>query len=155
MDRQQLIAWAVAAAEFRIAAGAERVVLLLDTAGEPTLLDCDRESGVEVVVGERAATLSAADLNAEPAIATPEVEPPAALEVRAERDEVVAPMGAIANLAVAVRELAGALPGASVATAQWPGVDPVAPFSITARAGEPLVLGIGEQAYTMGEGWPG
>lgn len=153
MDTGELTAWAAVAAQLRARAGAERVVLLLDTGAIPALIDCD--ATVEVTVGDDVGTLDGeAVAAADPPIVVPNAVAPPSLQVSADRDEVIAPMGVVAGLAVAVRELAAGLPGASVATVQWDAGDPAAPFSITARAGEPLVLGIGEQAYPMGVGWP-
>ena len=76
------------------------------------------------------------------------------LEVDAARAEVTGPVGAVAHLAGAVRELAGSLPGRSVLTVEFETTDPQAPLTIAARAGEPVVLVLGEQQFEMPTGWP-
>jgi len=76
-------------------------------------------------------------------------------EVDALRAQITAPLGGVESLARAVRELAGVFPGRSVVTATFATSDPDVPLSLTARAGDPLVLALGEEAFEMPAGWPG
>src|SRR5207249_2530064 len=112
-----------------------------------------------------AATLSEADdederaldeeaMRSAAAAELPEVEPLPPPAVDPDRAEVTAPMGAIAGVAAAVRELAVRYPGRSVLTVQWPTSVPGAPLAIAARRGEPLVIALGPQRFPMPEGWP-
>jgi hypothetical protein len=77
-------------------------------------------------------------------------------QVDAEHGEIAAPLGGVAHLAAAVRDLAAALGGRNVAMAQFATDDPEAPLAITARAdgSEPLVLALGEEEFPMEPGWP-
>lgn len=149
--------WAATARALVREAGALRVTLVLDRGEDalPVLLDCVGEDPVELAEGERALTLPEELVAGAEPLELPEVRRPDSLAVDLDRAEVVAPMGAVAGLAVAVRTVGEALPGRGVATAQWATGDPEVPFTIAARAGEPVVLGIGEELFTMGEGWPG
>ncbi len=75
-------------------------------------------------------------------------------EVDALRAQITAPLGGVEQLARGVRELAGSFPGRSVLTVSFATLDPDAPLSITARAEDPMVLGLGEEAFEMPAGWP-
>jgi hypothetical protein len=77
-------------------------------------------------------------------------------DVDAAEAEIAAPIGGVAHLAAAVRDLAAALGGRNVAMAQFATNDPQAPLAITARAdgSEPIVLALGEEEYAMEPGWP-
>jgi hypothetical protein len=70
--------------------------------------------------------------------------------------EIAAPIGGVAYLAGAVRDLAAALGGRNVAMAQFETDNPDAPLAITARAdgSEPMVLALGDEEFRMDPGWP-
>lgn len=81
------------------------------------------------------------------------VKPPApvlpeSMHAHPERDEVMAPLGALANLGLAVLELARTFGGRTVATADFATADG-SPITIAAREGEPLLLGIGDAQYEL------
>jgi hypothetical protein len=149
-----VVAHAAALRAFVAAGAAERAMLLLDREPDTTvLIDVPAGAAVTLTEGADERTLDEAalpDAGAE----LPAVEPLAPPHVDTERAELVAPMGAIAGVAAAVRELAERYPGHSVLTVQWPTSDPQAPLAIAARRGEPLVIALGERQFPMPEGWP-
>jgi len=148
----------VALREFLHRSGAVRAMAVVDREpGErPAVVDCARLAPIEVDLGDRVVHLPhSIELDAQPP-PLPEVRGLPAFEVDAERAEIAAPLGGVAHLAGAVRDLAGALGGRNVAMAQFATSDPQAPLGITARAdaSEPIVLSLGLQEYSMDPGWP-
>jgi hypothetical protein len=136
--------------------GARRVVLLVDRGdpAEPLMLDCAAGGALELT--DRGRTLAippAAAASAAPR-AFPELRPaPAsALHIDPESGELEAPLGAVANLAGAVRGLAAAFGGRSVATAEFATRDPGLDLTIAAREGEPPVLAAGDRRFVLPEG---
>lgn len=148
----------VALREFLHLSGAVRAVAVVDReAGEsPAVVDCARLAPIEVDFGDRVVHLPhAIELDAEPP-PLPDVRQLPAFEVNVETAEIAAPIGGVAHLAAAVRDLAAALGGRNVAMAQFATNDPAAPLAITARAdgSEPIVLALGEEEFPMEAGWP-
>jgi hypothetical protein len=148
----------VALREFLHRSGALRTVAVVDRdPGEgPAIVDCGRLTPIEVDYGDRVVHLPhAIELDADPP-ALPDVRQFAPFEVDPERAEVAAPLGAVAHLAAAVRDLAAALGGRNVAMAQFATSDPEAPLGITARAdaSDPIVVSLGLEEFTMDPGWP-
>jgi hypothetical protein len=144
--------------EFLHRSGAVRAVAVVDR--EPgegaAVVDCGRLQPIEVDYGERVVHLPhSIELDVEPA-ALPEMRMLPPFEVDAAQAEIAAPIGGVAHLAAAVRDLAAALGGRNVAMAQFATDDPQAPLAITARAdgSEPIVLALGEEEYPMEPGWP-
>jgi hypothetical protein len=84
----------------------------------------------------------------------PDVRALPPFDVDALRAEIVAPLGGVEHLAGAVRALVEAFPGRSVLTVSFATSDPEIPLTIAARSGDPLVLGLGEDAWEMAPGWP-
>jgi hypothetical protein len=148
----------VALREFLHRSGAVRAVAVVDREpGEsPAVVDCSRLQPIEVDYGDRVVHLPhAIELDAEPP-PLPEVRQLPAFEVDVEQAQIASPIGGVAHLAGAVRDLATALGGRNVAMAQFATSDPHAPLAITARAdgSEPIVLALGEEEYPMDPGWP-
>ena len=144
--------------EFLHRSGAVRAVAVVDRApGEsPAVIDCGRLLPIEVDFGDRIVHLPhSIDLDAEPA-QLPDVRQLPPFDVDAAEAEIAAPVGGVAHLAGAVRDLAAALGGRNVAMAQFATNDPAAPLAITARAdgSEPIVLALGEEEFPMEPGWP-
>lgn len=144
--------------EFLHRSGAVRAVAVVEgEPGEgPAVIDCGRLAAIEVEAGGRRMALPhAAELDAE-APPLPDVHQMPRFEVDAAAAEITAPLGAVAQLAAAVRGLADLLGGRNVAMAQFETSDPDAPLAITARAGggEPMVLALGEEEFEMEPGWP-
>jgi hypothetical protein len=148
----------VALREFLHRSGAVRAVAVVDREpGEsPVVVDCARLQPIEVDFGDRVVHLPhAIELDADPPpLADVRQLPP--FQVDAEKGEIAGPVGGVAYLASAVRDLATALGGRNVALAQFATDDPEAPLAITARAdgSEPIVLALGDQEFPMEPGWP-
>ena len=148
----------VALREFLHRSGAVRAVAVVDREpGEaPAVIDCGRLQPIEVDFGDRVVHLPhSIELDAEPP-PLPDVRMLPSFEVDAAEAEIAAPVGGVAQLATAVRDLAAALGGRNVAMAQFATSDPAAPLAITARAdgSEPIVLALGDEEFPMEPGWP-
>lgn len=148
----------VALREFLHRSGAVRAVAVVerDPGESPAVVDCGRLLPIEVDFGDHVVHLPhGIELDAEPP-PLPDVRQLPPFQVDAEQGEIAAPLGGVAHLAAAVRELAAALGGRNVAMAQFATDDPEAPLAITARAdgSEPLVLALGEEEFPMEPGWP-
>ena len=146
----------VALRDFLHRSGAVRAVAVVDreAGASPAVVDCARLAPIEVDLGDRVVHLPhAIELDAEPP-ALPEVRQLAPFHVDAAKAEIAAPVGGVAHLAEAVRDLAGTLGGRNVAMAQFATDDPEAPLAITARAdgSEPIVLALGTEEYQMEPG---
>jgi hypothetical protein len=70
-------------------------------------------------------------------------------EVEARDGRVAGPLGALELLGRAVREIAALLPGRTVVAADYATTDPANPLGIAGRAGEPLVVLIGEEEFAL------
>jgi hypothetical protein len=148
----------VALREFLHRSGAVRAVAVVDREpGEaPAVIDCGRLQPIEVDFGDRIVHLPhAIELDAE-APRLPDVRQLPPFQVDVEQGEIASPIGGVAHLAGAVRDLAAALGGRNVAMAQFATDNPQAPLAITARAdgSEPIVLALGEEEFAMEPGWP-
>jgi hypothetical protein len=75
--------------------------------------------------------------------------PPSALAFDPESGGLEAPLGAVANLAHAVLELARSFGGRSVATADFATRDPSLPLTIAAREGEPFVIAAAGKRFVL------
>lgn len=145
------------AREFAEGCGAARVTVVLDQgpALPPALIDVEPGRPVHVGVGEEVYEWDeAADEGVAP-LELPELRRLPPLSVDAARAEITSPMGSLALLAGAARDLAAVLPGRSVATVEWATDDPAAPLTVAARTGEGLVLALGEEQFPMPADWPG
>ena len=148
----------VALREFLHRSGAVRAVAVIDREpGEvPAVVDCARLAPIEVDFGERIVHLPhAIELDAAPP-PLPDVRQLPPFDVDTAKAEIAAPVGGVAYLAGAVRDLATALGGRNVAMAQFATNHPDAPLAITARAdgSEPIVLALGDQEFPMEPDWP-
>jgi hypothetical protein len=134
--------------------GAVRVSVLLDLGVDrtPVLIECDPGQPVSITAGEQL-YLVPDDLLRDVVplpVSPPRPVPATAISVNADQGEIAAPLGAVASLALAVRALARALGGRTVAMADF-ATSTGEPLSIAAREGEPLVLAIGGQQFAFGE----
>jgi len=130
-------------------------VLLLDQGDEvpPLLVDCPTEGPATLSEGEATVQLDPDRLATAP-LPLPDVRALPPFEVDALRAEVTGPLGGVEHLARAVRALAGAFPGRTALTVTFATADPDVPLSLTARAGDPMVLGLGSEPFSMDAGWP-
>ena len=136
---------------FLSACGGERASALVDRGLQsPFLLEAGPTGVAELTEDERTRPLVTA---AEP-LPLPHVHAFPPLQVDAAQAEITAPVGAVAHLARAVRELARQLGGRSVLTVEWATTDPDAPLAIAARGDEPLLLVIGDEDFAMPAEWP-
>jgi hypothetical protein len=142
-------------ASFGERSGALRVLALVDKGdGEHAATIEWRPGGsLQVSEDERAWTVSA-DAIAEVAplpLAPVRAVPSTAIDIDAETGQVEAPIGAMSQLASALRDLAAVLGGRSVALADFATRDADRPFLLAAREGEPTVLAIDEQRFELPE----
>lgn len=70
-------------------------------------------------------------------------------EVDPGEGSVAGALGGLELLGRAVRDIAALLPGRSVVAADYETNDPQAPLGIAGRAGEPLVVLIGDEEYAL------
>jgi hypothetical protein len=137
--------------DFAERSSAQRVVMLVDRGDErpATMLEW-HDGGLELVEDgvpaplpdEAAAPLPLGDLRPPPASAVH-------LHARDGEPELHAPVGAIGHLAEALLDLAAALGGRSVATAEWPTSDAHQPLTLAARAGEPVIVALGDEHFEL------
>jgi hypothetical protein len=137
--------------------GARRVVLLVDVGdpGHPAMLDCAPGGTLELTDRGRTWQVPADVLVGAAPRALPDIRPAPASTLFLDPDsgELEAPLGAVANLARAVRGLAGAFGGRSVATADFATREPGLELTIAAREGEPLVVAAGDRRFVLPEEW--
>jgi hypothetical protein len=128
--------------------GALRVSVALDGA-QPAIVECERLRAIVVHEsgGARELPHDAAGDVALPALPFMHRLPP--FEVDAEEGRVAGALGGLEMLGRAVRELAALLPGASVVAADYETDDPGAPLGLAGRAGEPLVVLLGEHEFAL------
>ena len=133
---------------FAHAAGAHRVILLIDRGDdEPALMvDAVHDGTVEVTDGDHTETVERPNAPPKP---LPEIRatPHTAIRMDFATGQLSAPIGAIEHLADSVRALANAFGGRTVASAEFPTRD--FPFTIAAREGEPAILSAGDEEYEL------
>lgn len=138
--------------EFAERSGALRVVALLDDGAGRTAAVIDAHAGGSLTIGdgETAAEVPPESLEGvEPRPLRPlKPLPPSAWHMHPERGEVMAPIGAIAALGEGLLELARALGGRSVASADFAMADG-ATATIAAREGDPLILAVGDEQFEL------
>lgn len=84
-----------------------------------------------------------------PLPALPPMRRLARFEVDPQDGTVAGALGGLELLGRAVRDVAGLLPGRSVVAADYETTDPQTPLGIAGRAGEALVVLIGEQEFAL------
>jgi hypothetical protein len=70
-------------------------------------------------------------------------------EVDPQDGSVAGALGGLELLGRAIRDLAGLLPGRSVVAADYETTDPQMPLGLAGRAGEALVVLIGDEEYAL------
>jgi hypothetical protein len=140
---------------FTVASGALSALLVLDQGANtpPLLIECPARGAAELSEGEEAVVQLDPALLAAAPLALPDVRPLPPFDVDALRAEITAPLGGIEHLARAVRELADAFPGRSVLSVVFATSDPETPLQLSARAGDPMLLGLGEEQFEMAPDW--
>jgi len=137
--------------EFLHRANAVQVQAVVDRGAEPpALVTCGRLEPIEVVRGDEVVHLPhGVELDHEPPADLPSVPALPPFEVDDDEGTITGPLGGVEAAARAVEALSTYLPGRSVAVAFYPTTSPELPLGIAARAGEPVVISIGEQQFTM------
>ena len=77
----------------------------------------------------------------------PDVKQLPPMEVDASTGEVAGPLGGLEHLGRAVRDLAAALGGRTTVAAEFESTNAEIPLGLAARAGEPVVVVLGEEAF--------
>ena len=128
--------------------GALRVTIAVD-GPEPALVECERLRAIVVrnAVGVRELAHDAASDLPLPELPFMRRLPP--FDVDAAEGRVAGVLGGLELFGRVVRDLAALLPGASVVAADYETTDPEAPLGIAGRAGEPLVVLLGEHEFTL------
>jgi hypothetical protein len=115
----------------------------------PAVLDCERFGAVVVRLADAEHELAhdaAADVTL-PELPLMRQLPP--FEVDAATGAVAGVLGGLEMLGRAVRELAALLPGESVVAAQFETTDPDTALGLAGRAGEPVVVLLGEHEFEL------
>ncbi len=118
-------------------------------AAAPAIVECERLRAIVVHGAEGARELphdAAAD------VALPELplmRRLPAFEADPVEGRVVGTLGGLEMLGRAVRDIATLLPGASVVAADYETRDPNVPLGIAGRAGEPLVVLLGDHEFAL------
>jgi hypothetical protein len=143
---QEAVATALAFAD---AAGAHRVILLIDRGDDmPALMiDVVHDGAAEVTDGDHVEVVETPTTAAPKPLPEIRATPHTAIRLDFATGELSAPIGAIEHLADSVKALARAFGGRSVATAEFPTRD--FPFTIAAREGEPAVLSANDEVYEL------
>lgn len=152
----ELDATIVALREFLHVAHAVQVQAAVDMGADasPVLVSCGRLEPIEIVYPgppERTVHLPhATPLADAPApdglVAVPPLPP---FEVSALQGTLTGPLGGVDAIARAVTRLAEVLPGRSVVVAFYPTDDPELPLGVAARAGEGVVLALGDDQFEL------
>lgn len=134
--------------------GALRVSIALD-GPQPAIVECER---LRAIVVRDAAGVRELPHDAAGDVALPELpfmRRLPAFEVDAAEGRVTGVLGGLELFGRVVHDLAALLPGASVVAADYETSDPATPLGIAGRAGEPLVVLLGEHEFTLDVDAPG
>lgn len=142
--------------EFGRAAGARKVVLVLDQGAQlpAAVLDCPPDGPLEVAEGDEVRVIERPDALAGEPLGHPHVHALPPFEVDVETGELRGMLGGLDSYGRAVRELASLFPGRSAVTVEWDTSDPAAPLSLAARGGEPMLLALGDARFELPDGFP-
>lgn len=137
------------ARELLHATGALRVNVALD-ARPPAIVECERLRAIVVHDSDGSARELPHDAAGEVALPElPLMRRLPAFEVDPAEGRVAGVLGGLEMLGRAVRDIAALLPGASVVAADFETSDPTTPLGLAGRAGEPLVVLIGEHEFEL------
>jgi hypothetical protein len=129
--------------------GALRVSIALD-GSPPAVIACERFGAIVVHEQDRELVL-AHDAGAEDELdcELPLMRSLPPFEVDAATGAVAGVLGGLEMLGRGVRELAALLPGSSVVAAEFETTDPACPLGLAGRAGEPVVVLLGEHEFEL------
>lgn len=130
--------------------GAVRAVAVI-ASDDPAIVDVGRLAPIEVTTGAGMVHLPhAIELKAE-AIVRPRVHLLPPFDVDADKGTVIGTMGGVDMMADALKELAMAFGGESVALAQFPTSTNDVQLTVSVRSGEPVIVAIGDQQFELPE----
>ncbi len=139
--------------DFGRRAQAERVVLLVDLGDgdHAAMIEWRPGTPLELTEGETTWSIPEESAGAVPPLALAAVRPAPASAVTADEatGEIAAPLGTVEHLADVVLDLARAFGGRSLAAVDFPTADPAQPVTIAGRAGEPVLVAIGETQFEL------
>lgn len=118
--------------------------------GPPAVVSCVRLGPLEIAIGERSVQIphdteleaAAPDLGA--------LRPMPPFEVSPERGEVAGMIGGMGLLGDAVMTIAQAIGPQAVVVVEMESATPDLPLVISARAGEPLLVTLGDESFDVG-----
>lgn len=138
--------------DFADRSGAARVVVVLDRGPDrlPPTIEAERGGDLTIAQGDQSFLVPPSDLlGVEPLhVHMVQAIPPSALEIDTMTDTIEAPIGVMDALARAVRDLAAAMGGRSVAQAEFE-TRSGREIALTARADEPVVVTSGDAQFEM------
>lgn len=136
---------------FQQRSNATRVVLLLDTPDQPTMLESDSDGGIAITEGDAVAFIPNTAAIPAPPKPLPEIRPAPASAIHIDTDtgELAAPIGTVEHLASSTLALAQAFGGLTVATAEFATDDAELPITFAARDGERVVLAAGDAQFEL------
>ena len=131
--------------------GALSVSVMVDRGehGPPVVVECARLEPVRITEGEHTRELPHDWGVGVELPELPEVRQLPPMEVDAAEGTVASIFGGLDMLGRAIRDVAGLMGGHSVVAAQFETTDPQAPLGLAARAGEPLVVLLGDEEYEL------
>jgi hypothetical protein len=149
MSSSPLPTAAAALREFVHLSGALRAQALVDH-DPPAVVGCARLGAIEIAVGDDALSFAhGEELPEPPELGDVRQLPP--FEVDPATGQVTGTIGGLHHLTDAVGRLASALGGASAAVVEFETTTPGLPLAISARAGEPVVVLIGDEVYDLAD----
>jgi hypothetical protein len=115
----------------------------------PALVSCVRLGPLEVTIGERSVQLAHdVELDA-PAPDLGELRPMPPFEVSPERGEVAGMIGGMDLLAESVLRVAEAIGPRAAVVVEMESTTPDLPLVVSARAGEPLLVTLGDETFDL------
>lgn len=138
--------------DFADRSGAQRVVVVLDRGPDrlaPTI-EAEKNGDLTIAQGDESFLVPPQDLlGVEPLhVHMVQAVPPSALSIDTVTDQIEAPIGVMDALAQAVRDLAVAMGGRSIAQAEF-GTRSGQEIALTARVGESVVVSAGDSQYEL------
>jgi hypothetical protein len=148
MEHQELALAIALARELLHGSGALRVSVALD-GDQPAVVECSRLRAV-VVHDDRGKRELPHDAAGDvPLPQLPHMHRLGRFEVDPQAGVVAGLLGGLELLGRAVRDIAALLPGRSVVAADYETTDPQTPLGLAGRAGEPLVVLIGDEEFAL------
>lgn len=151
MPASALDAAAAALRDFVHRSGALRAQALVEISpGEaPAIVSCTRLGPLEIVAGGRTVHLDHDAPVAPSPVDLDDLRPLPPFEVDAQLAEIAGVVGGLDLIADAVRRVADALGPRAAVVVELPTTSPALELALSARAGEPVLVTIGEDSYEL------